>query len=196
MKRRSARLRQWLGPTLWCALALPPLRHALESTMTSQMLVQIPLLAACGWALRDRIPPRASAWLGRWNRGGISGILLVSLTAMVWMLPRAMDAALAVPWVEAAKFLGVPLLMGLPLALSWPRMGFVVRGVFLLEAVATAFRLGWLYLVSPDRLCSNYLLGDQQLLGKIMLAIGAAAALVLAWNLVWGHIDADRAISR
>ena len=29
-------------------------------------------------------------------------------------------------------------------------MSFIVRGVFLLEGIATFFRLGWLYLVSPS----------------------------------------------
>lgn len=183
----------WLGPALWLALALPAVRHAVEATMTLQMLVQIPLLALAGWCLRPLLPPRAGAALVPWNRGGISGLLLVSLTAMVWMLPRALDAALEEPWVEMAKFTGVPLLIGMPLAISWPLAGFVVRGVFLVEVIATAFRLGWLFLLAPQRWCSNYLLSDQQRLGKAMLAIGVAISLVLAWKLVWGRIDADGA---
>lgn len=181
----------WLGPLLWCALALPPVKHALEASMTLQMLVQIPLLALAGWWLRPLLPRRVSDSLAAWNRSGITGFVLASLVAMVWMLPRAMDAALEVPWVEAAKFTSVPLLIGLPLALSWPRAGFVVRGVLLVEVIATAFRLGWLYLFSPERLCSNYLLGDQQQLGRIMLAIGVSIVLVLAWKLMWGRIDVD-----
>ncbi|HEY8229138.1 MAG TPA: hypothetical protein VIG31_01675, partial [Rhodanobacteraceae bacterium] len=92
-----------------------------------------------------------------------------------------------------AKFISVPLLIGAPLAISWPRAGFVVRGVFLVEVVAMTFRLGWLYLGSPVRLCSNYLLSDQQQLGKIMLAIGGTICLLLAWKLVWGRIDVDTA---
>lgn len=78
----------------------------------------------------------------------------------------------------------------------WPRAGFVVRGMFPVEVVATAFRMGWLYMVSPLRLCSNYLLGDQQQLGKIMLAIGGARCLLPAWKLVWGRIDIDGAQER
>lgn len=181
----------WLGPMLWLALALPAARHALEATMTLHMLVQIPLLAIAGWWLRPLLPRGAVKSLAAWNRGGISGLLLASLAAMVWMLPRALDAALEEPWIEMAKFIGVPLLIGVPLAVSWPHAGFVVRGVFLAEVIATAFRLGWLFLLAPQRWCSNYLLSDQQRLGKAMLAIGVAISLLLAWKLMWGRIDAD-----
>lgn len=182
---------RWLGLMLWGVLALPPVRHLLEATMTLQMLVQIPLLAIAGWWLLPLVPRRASDVLAAWNCNGVSGIALVSFVAMVWMLPRMMDASLVDPWVAVAKLASVPLLIGLPLALSWPRAGFVVRGVYLLEVVATMFRLGWLYLASPLRLCSNYLLGDQQRLGKIMFAIGVAIVLLLAWRLLWGRIDVE-----
>lgn len=180
------------GAILWAALAVPPVRHALESTMTLQMLVQIPLLALAGWWLARRTPDWLDRHLARWNHSGISGLLLASLAGMVWMLPLAMDAALDDPRFTLAKFLSVPLLIGAPVALSWPRAGFVVRGVVLLELTATAFRLGWLYLISPERLCSNYLLDDQERLGKILLAVGFAIVLLLAWKLMWGHIDIGR----
>lgn len=185
------RWRPGLGVALWLVLALPPVRHFLEAAMTLQMLVQIPLLALAGWWLAPFLTRRVAAALSRWNRSGISGMLLASFAALVWMLPRMMDAALENPWVALAKFTSVPLLIGLPLAISWPRAGFVVRGVWLVEIVAMTFRLGWLYLVSPVRLCSNYLLGDQQLLGKIMLAIGVAICLLLAWRLMWGVSRAE-----
>lgn len=159
--------------------------------MALHMLVQLPLLALAGWGLAPCLPARATESLGAWNQGGISGLLLASLTAMVWMLPRALDAALEGPWAAIAKFVSVPLLIGLPLALSWPRAGFVVRGVFLIELVATAIRLSRLYLRAPARLCSNYLVGDQQQLGQILLGIGVAISLWLAWKLVWGHFDPE-----
>lgn len=186
--RQATRWKAWLGSGLWIVLALPPVRHLLEASMTLQMLVQIPLLAMVGWLWQPLVPVRATAWLERWNRSGISGIVLVSVAAMVWMLPRAMDASLEMPWVELAKFSCVPALIGLPLALSWPRAGFVVRGVFLAEVIATAFRMGWLYLASPQRLCSNYLLGDQQLLGRLMLGVGVATCVMLVGKLVWGRV--------
>jgi hypothetical protein len=181
------------GAILWAVLAVPPVQHALEATMTLQMLVQIPLLALAGGWLAQGLPERLERHLARWNHSGISGLLLASLSGMVWMLPLAMDAALDDPQVALAKFLSVPLLIGAPIALSWPRAGFVVRGVVLLELIATTFRLGWLYLISPVRLCSNYLLDDQQRLGELLLAIGISIVLILVWNLMWGHIDTGQA---
>lgn len=177
------------GAALWGLLLAPPVRHALEATMARHMLVQIPLLAGAGWLMAGAIPHRAVAGIARWDAGGISAFLLASMTGLVWMLPRALDAAVGDPAAAAAKFVSVPLLIGMSLALGWPRMGFVVRGVLLFEAIATAFRLGWLYLVSPQRLCSNYLLGDQQQVGRLLLAIGGAAGLALAWKLLWGRVE-------
>lgn len=181
-----------IGAVLWVALALPPIQHALTTTMTLQMLVQIPLLAVAGWLMARAMPRRVDARLSTWNRSGVSGLLLASLASMAWMLPRAMDAAIDDPWVALAKFVSVPLLVGAVLALSWPRMGFVVRGVFLAELVASAFRLGWLYLASPVRLCNNYLMDDQQWLGKLLLALGVVISLVLGWQLLWGRIEVER----
>lgn len=181
------------GLLLWLVLVAPPVRQLLESRMTLQMLVQIPLLALAGWWLARAAPGWLVRGFAHWNHAGITGLVLASLAGMVWMLPLAMDAALDDPRFMLAKFLGVPLLIGAPLALSWPRAGFVVRGVFLLELTAVAFRLGWLYLISPERLCSNYLLGDQQLLGKLLVAVGCAITLAMAWKLMWGHVDIARA---
>lgn len=191
MVLRSTGRQAGAGALLWIVIVIPPVRHALEASMALHMLVQIPLLALAGWLMVQVIPRRAADLLAAWNTSGITGLLLASLAGMVWMLPRALDAALDDPVVAAAKFLGVPLLIGAPLALSWPRMGFVVRGVFLVELIATAFRLGWLYMNSPVRLCSNYLLTDQQQLGKALIAIGSAISLLLAWQLLCGRIDVD-----
>ncbi|MEO8803520.1 MAG: hypothetical protein ABI304_05100 [Rudaea sp.] len=180
------------GAILWAVLALAPIRHALEATMTLQMLVQMPLLALAGWLVAQSIPRWLDRGLAYWNYNGISGLLLASLTGTVWMLPLAMDAALDDWRVALAKFLSIPLLIGAPIAVSWPHAGFVVRGVVLLELIATALRLGWLYLISPVRLCSNYLLDDQQQLGKILLTIGWLLLLVIVWKLMWGHVDIGR----
>lgn len=173
---------------LWCVLALPPVRRLLESAMTLHMLVQIPLLAVVGWWLAAALPQRLGSRLAAWNLSGVSGLLLASLVAMVWMLPRMLDGAIDLPLIELGKFFSVPLLLGMPLALSWPQAGFVVRGLLLAETVATAFRVGWLYLAAPERLCSNYLLDEQRHFGLALLALGAALVLYLAWKLLWGRM--------
>jgi hypothetical protein len=157
--------------------------------MTAHMLVQLPLLAAAGWLLSGAVPPRVLARVERWSHRGLTGLVLVTVTAAFWMLPRSLDAATSHTLISAAKYLSVPLLIGLPFGVSWPRMGFVVRGVFLVEFVASFFRLGWLYLISPIRLCNNYALSDQQRLGGSMLAIGGGLLVWLAWKLLWGRFE-------
>lgn len=192
----NAQLTNWLHrhPTRIAALLLlvlstPPVRHSLESSMTAQMLLQIPLLVVAGLLLPRSLPRRALAIVAAWNHRGISTLVLASVTSAFWMLPRMLDAAVNDPLVAIAKFLSVPLLIGLPFALGWPRMSFIVRGVFLVEFIATFFRLGWLYLIWPERLCNNYLLDDQQRLGQYMLLIGATLLLGVAGKLLGGRFD-------
>lgn len=133
------------------------------------------------------LPASSVAWSAKWDCCGISGLVMVALTSVFWMLPRALDSAVTDPLIAIAKYVSVPFLIGLPLAMSWPRMTFIVRGVFLLESIATFFRLGWLFLVSPERLCNLYLLEDQQRLGQSLLLVGAAFCLWIAWKLVFGR---------
>jgi hypothetical protein len=170
-------------------MLLPPVRNVLEASMTMQMLVQIPLLVVVGLLLQRTLPPGILARISQWNHGGITGLLLVTFAGAFWMLPRSLDAAVTEPVMAMAKYLTVPLLIGLPLVLSWPRTGFIVRGVFLSEVIATCFRLGWLYLTSPTRLCTNYLIDDQQRLGEYLLVAGGALLVWLVWKLLWGRFN-------
>lgn len=189
MTAATWRLAPPVAALLFVALLLPPSRRLLESSMTLQMLVQLPLLISTGYLLREAVPAPFAAAIARWNRHGISGLVLASLAGMFWMLPRSLDGAVSLPWMAFAKFASVPLLIGLPLGLSWPHMGFIVRGVFLLELIATFFRLGWLYLVSPVRLCNNYLLDDQQRAGETMLVIGSVILAGVLAKLLWGRFN-------
>lgn len=184
--------RPWSLPACGAAILalgslVPPLRHGLQSSMTVQMLVQIPLLVAAGCLFAPAFPARLLPGLHRWNQGGVTGLVLATVAAAFWMLPRSLDASTTHPIMTTAKYLSVPLLAGLPFALSWPRMGFVVRGVLLAESVATLFRLGWLYRSSPIRLCNNYGLNDQQRLGGYLLILGGGLLIYLAWKLLWGR---------
>ncbi|MGB6487355.1 MAG: hypothetical protein WBE91_10770 [Steroidobacteraceae bacterium] len=183
MRQRHACM---VGALLPLLLVAPPLQRVLEASMTAQMLVQIPLLAVAGALLGKSLPERMTCRIERWNRGGITGLIVVTFAAACWMLPLSLDAARVGAAADFAKLLTVPLLIGLPLAVSWPCMSFVLRGVLLFEALATLFRMGWLYLISPVRLCNSYGLSDQQRLGEWLLMAGAALLLWIAWQLLWG----------
>ena len=43
------------GALLWMLLVVPPIRQALQATMTAQMLVQIPLLVIAGWLISGAV---------------------------------------------------------------------------------------------------------------------------------------------
>lgn len=192
--RRTVRL--LTGLAVWLGLGLPAARQWLEADMALHMLVQLPLLAWAGWQLGRALPAALAQRLAPWNVQGISGLLLASLVMAFWMLPIALDAATGQPLAALAKFLSLPLLLGLPCALSWPLAGFIVRGVFLVELIATLFRSGWLYLASPVRLCTSYLLDAQQSTGAGLLAAGGLVLALLVLRLVAGPLrktaDSDR----
>jgi hypothetical protein len=179
-----------LAALVLLVLLLPPVKRVLESSMTVQMLVLMPSLVGVGVLLRAALPPRPLQFGATWDHRGITGLILASIAATFWLLPRLLDAAASQPGVDAARYLSLPLLVGLPFSVSWPRMSFIVRGVFLLELIATLFRMGWLYLIWPDRLCNNYLLDDQQRLGQYLVLIGVAACVAVGVQLLWGRFDA------
>lgn len=172
--------REWLLLAAFVALALPPLRQFLEQSMVTHMLVQIPILAIIGWMIGKSLSENWKNKIASWNRWGITGMALAIVIMAYWMLPRALDAAISEWYFELIKFITIPV-MGMSLSLSWPLLHPVAQGVFKLEFWATFMRLGWLYLDLPDRLCANYLLSDQRILGQLLLLGGSAWAI--AWTL-------------
>ena len=137
------------------------------------VLIQFPLLAAAGYLLPVR---------GTLPRHLIGPALVLALTATaVWMLPRSVDAALQDPVWHLAKFVSLPLGVGLPLAQTWGRIGPVLRGFLKAQAVSMLLFLGFLYTHAPVRICNSYLIDDQVRLG---IGFGlAAGALALFWVL-------------
>jgi hypothetical protein len=165
---------------LYGLLAAPPVTIALESSMVGHMLVQLPLLAFAGGLVARGLARPGGAGAGGFNAGGVAGLVAATLAASVWMLPRSLDGALTSTAIETAKFVTVPLLVGAPIALSWPRAGVLVRGLVWAHVVAMQLTLGWLYLVAPGRLCLGYRLDQQSLLGAALLGTAVAVALFLA----------------
>jgi hypothetical protein len=153
----------------------------LEQRVLTQAALQIPGLTLAGLWLGLSLPARWRALRG-WNADGLPGLLVGSAVLSVWMLPRAMDASLSEPLVELAKYTTLPLAAGVPLGLSWPRLGFVARGFVWANALSMLATLGWLYRAAPTRLCSYYLLDDQRRLGSVLLASCACVGLIGLWR--------------
>jgi len=162
---------------LWCLLALPMARAALEAQMITHMAVQIPLLALAGARLARGLRPFEPRWLERADWRGLCGLTLVLFTMAYWMLPRSLDSALADPRVELLKFVSVPLLLGMPLGSSWRRLPALARFFAIANFISMLGTMGGLYLTAPTRLCVFYVLDQQLLAGKTLIA--AAVGLTL-----------------
>ncbi|WP_018881537.1 hypothetical protein [Thioalkalivibrio sp. ALE30] len=176
--RRSA---VWAGPALLVVLVLPPLRPWLEASLIGHMLVQIPLLVLAGVLIARSLPEVWRLRAGRLDAYGVLGLLLALFVVVYWLLPRNLDAAVLEAGAGWAKIATLVLLAGMPLGLVAHRLPLLVRGVLWVKATAMFFVMGWLYREAPDRLCNAYLLGEQQLLGNVMLGLGALSlAAILA----------------
>jgi hypothetical protein len=164
--------------TLYLSLATPAARGWLEAIMTGHMLLQIPLLIAVGIMSSRLLPERCQNALLAAVGGAIPCVLTALFVSGYWMLPRALDAALTDPLVEIAKFLSLPMLVGLPLGLAWKRLHVIGRGFVWTNFISMLAVLGWLYIVAPVRLCNNYLVDQQGQAGWWMVKL---ALLLFVW---------------
>ncbi len=177
--------RSFAGVAIIFALALPLVRDWLEHEMITHMLVQIPLLAFAGALLAIDLPASWKARMDAWNRGGVSGTLVAVIASSWWMVPRALDSALASPEAELLKFASLPLLVGAPLALSWRPLGTIGRGFLIVNVLPMWAVVGWMYVAAPSRVCNYYLLDQQVIAGTALLwvaVITGAAACGMAFR--------------
>jgi len=182
----------------WGLLWLAPVRRLLESDMTLHMAVQVPLLIALGVAMASAVRWREPRWYAEADWLGIPGIVAVVLGTSFWMLPRALDDAVASPAFDILKFVSLPLLVGLPLGLSWRRMPPLGRAFIWANIIPKLAAVGGLYLAAPVRLCAYYRLDQQELAGWTLIAI--ATALGLTWFIAafvgWTPACAAHGLSR
>jgi len=168
-------MRYWSSPILLILLMLPSTAQWLESTMTGQMLCQIPLLVVAGYGIGRNAAqkfPRIHLYIG-----GIPGLLLVVFTMFFWMIPRSLDASLVSPFMEGAKYVSLTLFAGIPLGVGWHKLGFIVKGFVWIHLISMVFFMGWLYAAAPVRVCNYYLIDQQKLTGWYL--IGAGAGIVI-----------------
>lgn len=165
--------------TLYLLLATPAARTWLEAMMSTHMLMQIPLLAAIGFVTAHWLPKRYQESLLTAAGGALPCILLAVFTSSYWMLPRAMDAALSSMLIETVKFISLPALVGLPLALAWKRLSSIGRGFVWTNFISMLAVIGWLYIAAPVRVCNNYLVEQQSDTGWLMVIL--AVLLFACW---------------
>ena len=146
--------------------------------MVGHVLLQLPLLVTIGLFAADVVPAKLKNMIILINAGGIFGCISITFIFLVWMIPRWLDASLVYETVVLAKYASL-IVGGVLLRMSWPIAHPITRGLLQIEFIAMLLRLGWLYLISPERLCNSYLLSDQIWLGRGLLII--AFALCLTW---------------
>jgi len=165
-------------------LAMPFMREMLERYMLSHMLIQLPLLALCGIWIGIYIDKKYRIHI---PYSQALPLLIVALfTAMFWMLPRALDSSLEHGGYFIAKFLTLPLLLGMPLAFAIKNIGPITKAFFITNILSMLVVLAWLYIEAPVRLCNYYLIDEQKILGVCLLYISGLFALFLIIKLFVG----------
>lgn len=171
----TRRLRTGLG--LAALVATLPFAGWWEAGLVRHVLGQIPLLVAAGVLLAPRVGRPVS------QPTAIAAILAAVFCIAFWMIPRWLDGAVNSRMVDVVKMASLVLLAGMPAGWAWPHLAPLTRG-FVLAQLASMFGiLGSIWLVAPVRLCNNYLVNEQTVLGRLALAVGVTmvvAGLVAA----------------
>lgn len=170
------------GFLLFIFLVMPPVADFMESLMVIHMHMQMPMLVIAGFLMAKVFQDRFPVFFEKWNANGIPGILLFVIVMGYWMLPRTMDEALAVPFVEAFKFISLPFLAGVPLRNSWRKISPGLKNGLIIGFAVAFLGLGWLYIASPVQLCNNYLVIEQITLGWAFVATSICFIIYLAYS--------------
>ena len=158
----------------------------LEADMARHMLVEFPLVVGLGVLLAGLAPRRIDAAIERFDAYGLTGWLFASLVAAYWMIPAALDAALASAAVNAVKLASL-------LAAGFALRGAMRRSPLALEAFVVgnftwmAATVGLVYQEAEARLCLAYLADSQQRAG-FGLVVLAVVALITWLGIRVAHI--------
>ena len=166
------------GTVLYIILIIPPVISLLESVMILHMLVQFPLLMIVGYLWGKSILEKYDHFFTKWNTTGVAGILVVFIMTTYWMIPRTMDEALSIWYIELFKFISLPL-AGLLLRDSLGKLQIVGKVFLFLNYISMFGLMAWLYIDSPIQVCNNYLEIEQQTLGWGLLVITAGMVLYI-----------------
>lgn len=170
------------GFLLLIALMLPPVSNLLESIMITHMHMQMPMLVFGGFLMATFFQKRFPQFFEKWNENGLPGILLFTIIMVYWSLPRTMDEALTLTSVEAFKFFSLPILAGVPLRDSWPKLSSSWKHALIIFFTVLFLGMGWLYIWSPVQLCNNYLVIEQITLGWGFITTAFAMVVYLVYS--------------
>ncbi len=172
----------YIGVGIILALLIPHIRYFLESSLILHMFVQIPILVLAGWFMGRNL----KTTMQHWNKDGVPGLLIALVFMLFWMIPRWLDAALSDPLWEILKFTTVPLLVGIPLGMSWFRMSALTRAIVWTNGISMLIVMGWLYVSSPIRVCNNYLVNQQEEFGYVAMMLALSIATFWVGLLFFG----------
>ena len=153
----------------------------LEADMARHMLVEIPLVVAAGAYLARFVPARVDAAIARFDAFGLTGWLFAGLVTAFWMIPAALDAAVANGAMNTAKFASLAA-AGFALRGSLRRSPLALEAFFVGNFTWMAATVGLVYQDAETRLCLAYLTDSQQRAGEglvIMAVVAFVAWLVL-----------------
>lgn len=146
-------------------LALPPMRTLLESYMAFHMHMQMMLLFISGVMMAPLFQRYLPKLFNHFNRTGIPGVILCLIIIIYWMIPRTMDEALEIWYIELFKFVSLPLFAGVAIRDSWMKIKEFGQ-VVVLAIIGIIFSvMTYLYIFSESTLCNNYLMVDQKTVG-------------------------------
>ncbi|WP_041682679.1 hypothetical protein [Pusillimonas sp. T7-7] len=163
---------------------------AMTRSMAMHMLVHIPLILFAGicasaawcssrWAKPGFWKRRVRNWK-KYNEQGLPGLLLCSLVAAYWMIPKSLDDVLLLQGMALGKYAGL-FISGMVLFNSLRRANSVVKLFFLGNFSWMMAIVGLLYQEETSRLCNAYLLSDQEVAGQGLVIL--AVVVPIAWLL-------------
>ncbi|HJP38757.1 MAG: hypothetical protein QF483_03640 [Gammaproteobacteria bacterium] len=156
------------------ATLAPPVDSFLDGSMSRHMLLQMPLLVVLGYAA-------GLAWpLPRFRHAspGLAAIFFVMGSMVFWMLPRSLDAAVTLAWVDQAMHLNM-LAVGWILVIGLPHLSFHVKMAFGIYSLAMALTAGVVYVATVVPVCSAYSLQQQNEAGTLLLWVSSALLVFL-----------------
>ena len=155
------------------ALLLPRIDAMFGATMARKALAEPLLLLAAGWALsRFFFVSRQAVVIAP------SVIVVATLLALFWMIPRSIDLTqiyLSVNALFVMSFFAAGLLFSRYL----PLLSHVTRTTYALYFSSMFVALGLLYASQSTLLCSAFTLEDQHAFGWILVSLGLVAYLLV-----------------